>query len=58
LKSLLFRELNGLFRFTTDHFPVSTSTCFIQRTVCYFVPFQEQRYFRVFNAAKRSCKFG
>jgi len=26
--------------------------------VCRFVPFQEQRYFRVLNAAKRSCKFG
>ena len=39
-------------------FITSNSFFFIQEPVCWFVLFQEQRYFRVLNTAKRSCPPG
>lgn len=45
-----------------DHFlmpfPLASTQVFIQEPVCCFVPFQEQRYFRVLNATSRSSPAG
>ena len=36
-------------------FSSASTWFFIQEPICFFVPFQEQRYFRVLNAGTRSC---